>query len=114
MNDLKDMRPRQLLPLLGARTYSTADLGRRRAFYAPLALGDLRLSEHAVKELSVRGDPVSEEPNGEYLLYRRSGHRPTPVARSHLGYLTGRQRERLVSVGTHTFTCTRTQANAFH
>jgi hypothetical protein len=45
------MRPKQLLPLLGARTYSTADLGRR-SFYALFALGDVRLSEHAVKGLS--------------------------------------------------------------
>jgi hypothetical protein len=67
-------------------------LGRRRPFYALLALGDLRLSEHAVKELSVRGfwvhassigtipaahvvkkgaDPVSEEPNRNKDGFRR-------------------------------------------
>jgi hypothetical protein len=67
--------------LCSARTYSIVDLGQRRSFYALFALGDVRLSEHAVKELSgedfgytriahvvrKKADPVSEELNIDKL-----------------------------------------------
>jgi hypothetical protein len=79
---VKEMRHKYMLPLLDAWTYSTADLGRRRLFYALLALGDLGLSGHAVNDAHIhmnsphplrqfcrhnsrRASPVSEDPNGD-------------------------------------------------